>query len=259
VSDNSVLLLGDCIHHMEQLPNKSIDLCLVDPPYGVTQCKWDSVIPIKAMWDGLDSVMKERGVIAMTATQPFTATLIDSNKLMFKYCWTWKKNKSTGFLNAKKQPLRIIEDIVVFYKKQPAYYPQKTTGHEPVHSFVKHTGDGDTVGRTQTGFSGGGQTDRYPVNFLEFPVVNNDNSGNDKFHPTQKPVALLEYLIKTYTKERDTVLDFAMGSGSTGIAAHNLKRKFIGIEIDKNYFDIACRRINSHTKGTSHDHPSRKS
>ena len=181
----------------------------------------------------------------MFGSQPFTSALIMSNPKMFKYVWTWVKNKKTGFLNAKKQPLRQVEDIVVFYNKQPTYTPQKTQGHKPVNSLTKHTSDGSTMGKTKVGiFFGGGQTDRYPSNILAIPVVNNDNSNGDKFHPTQKPVALMEYLIKTYTNEGETVLDFTMGSGTTGCACLNTKRSFIGIELDPEYFKIAEKRIN---------------
>jgi site-specific DNA-methyltransferase (adenine-specific) len=213
-------------------------------PYGTTACKWDTIIPFEPLWGQYQRIIKDNGVIVLTASQPFTSALVMSNISWFKYSWVWIKNKKTGFLNAKKQPLRQVEDVTVFYRKQPTYNPQKTHGHKPVNSFTKHTSDGQTVGKTKIGISGGGQTDRFPSNVLYVPVVNNDNSNGDKFHPTQKPVALFEYLIKTYTNEGDTVLDNCMGSGTTGIACKNLNRNFVGIELDPEYFKIAEKRIN---------------
>ena len=195
------------------------------------------------MWKELKRITKDNTAIVLMANQPFTSMLICSNLEMYKYNWVWKKNKSTGFLNAKKQPLRALEDICVFYTKPCVYNPQKTTGHKPVNTFTKHTTDGETVGRTKLGISGGGQTDRYPTNIIEIPVMNNDGSHGDKVHPTQKPVALMEYLIKTYSNEGDVVLDFCAGSGTTGVAAKNLNRNFIGIEMDEGYFKVAQERI----------------
>lgn len=196
------------------------------------------------MWEQLKRVIKPNGAIVMTASQPFTSILVCSNLKMFKYDWCWFKNKRTGFLNAKKQPLRSKEEVLVFYTKQPTYNPIKTTGHRPVNNYTKHSGDGTTVGKTKVGVKGGGATDRYPFNVLQVPVVNQDGSSAEgKFHPTQKPVALMEYLIKTYTNEGETVLDFTMGSGSTGVACKTLNRNFIGIELDEKYFQIAKDRI----------------
>ncbi len=234
---------GDCLQVMKDISDKSVDLVLTDPPYGTTACKWDSAIPLEPMWKELKRVIKPNGAIVLMASQPFTSLLICSNLQDYKYNWIWSKNKSTGFLNAKKQPLRAIEDICVFYEKQPTYNPQKTTGHKPVNSFTKNTSDGDTMGKTKLGISGGGQTDRYPKNIIEIPVMNNDGSHGEKVHPTQKPVDLMEYLIKTYSNEGDVVLDFTMGSGTTGVACANLGRSFIGIEKDENYFKIARSRI----------------
>jgi len=239
------LMQGDCLERMKEIPDGSVDMVLTDPPYGTTQCSWDSVIPLEPMWNQLKRVIKPNGAIVIMANEPYSSVLICSNPKDFKYRWDWIKNKSTGFLNAKKQPLRCVEDICVFYKKQPTYNPQKTTGHKPVNSFTKHTSDGETMGKTKIGFSGGGQTDRYPKNIIEIPVVNNDGTSSDgvKTHPTQKPVALMEYLIRTYSDEGDSVLDFSIGSGTTGVAAQNLNRKFIGIELDEIYFNIAKDRI----------------
>ena len=239
------LINDDCLNAMKDIPDVSIDMILCDLPYGTTSCKWDTIIPFETLWEQYHRIIKPNGAIVLTASQPFTSSLIMSNIKRFKYTWTWLKNKKTGFLNAKKQPLRQVEDVVVFYDKQPTYIPQKTQGHKPVNSFTKHTSDGSTMGKTKIGIAGGGQTDRYPSNILTIPVVNNDNSNGDKFHPTQKPVALFEYLIKTYTNEGDLVLDNCMGSGTTGVACKNLNRNFIGIELDETYYDIAKKRINN--------------
>jgi len=240
------LMQGDCLGVMKDIPDGSVDMVLADPPYGTTACKWDSVIPFEPMWEQLKRVTKKNGAIVMTASQPFTSALVMSNPKMFKYDWVWKKNKSTGFLNAKRMPLRNKEDVLVFYKFPPTYNPQKTTGHKPVNSFTKHTSDGETVGVTQVGWKGGGSTERYPTCVKEFPVVNQDGTSEEgKYHPTQKPVALMEYFTKTYTNEGETVLDFTMGSGTTGVAAKNLNRDFIGIELDEGYFKIAQDRINN--------------
>lgn len=198
------------------------------------------------MWEQLNKVIKPNGVIVLHASQPFTTKLIASNYKMFKYCWVWEKNKKTGFLNAKKQPLRQTEDVVVFYNKQSVYNPQKTTGHKSVNAYTKRT-DGSTINKTRMGFSGGGQTDRYPSNIIKVNVINNDNSQKNKYHPTQKPVKLEEYLIKTYTNLDDTVLDFAAGSFTTGVACIRLRRKFIGIELDSTYFKIGIQRIKNYT------------
>ena len=241
---NQTLLLGDCLDLLGDVEPHSIDMVLADPPYGTTACKWDSVIPLEPMWEHLLRVTKPNGAIVMTASQPFTTALISSNMQMFKYDMCWVKNKKTGFLNAKKQPLRAKEDVVVFYHRQPTYNPQMSTGHKPVNSYTKHTGDGKTMGRTKKGISGGGSTERYPTNVLAISVVNQDGSSPEgRGHPTQKPVALMEYLIKTYTREGDTILDFAMGSGTTGVAARNLGRNFVGIEKDAEHFATAQGRL----------------
>lgn len=196
------------------------------------------------MWGQLKRIIKPNGAIVMTASQPFTSCLIMSNIKDFKYDYCWFKNKRTGFLNVKIQPLRTKEDIVVFYSKQPTYNPQKTTGHKPVNNYRKNTTDGDTMGKTRKGITGGGSTERYPFNVLQIPVVNQDGSSVEgKFHPTQKPVALMEYLIRTYTNDGETVLDFTAGSFTTGVACVNTNRKFIGIEKDKKYFELGTQRV----------------
>ena len=237
------LIHGDCLEEMKNIPDGSVDMVLADPPYGTTACKWDSIIPLEPMWEQLKRIIKPNGAIVMTASQPFTTTLISSNIKMFKYCWVWEKPKGTGHLNAKKQPMRYTEDAVVFYKSQCLYVPQKTTGHKAANvSSNKSKKQTQVYGKFEKQ-SKGGQTDRYPKNIIQF---NNVNSSHGIVHPTQKPVALMEYLIKTYTNKGETVLDFAMGSGTTGVACKNLNRDFIGIELDKDYFRIAENRIKKH-------------
>lgn len=232
------LMLGDCLERMKEIPDGSVDMVLTDPPYGTTACKWDSIIPLEPMWARLKRIIKPNGAIVMTAQTPFDKVLGVSNLSMLKYEWVWEKNAATGHLNAKKAPMKAHENILVFYRSQPTYNPQKTTGHKPVNSYTKRNGDGECYGKTIE-VSGGGNTDRYPRSIQVF--------GSDKqkirLHPTQKPVALMEYLIKTYTNEGETVLDFTMGSGTTGVACVNLNRNFIGIELDENYFNIAKERI----------------
>ncbi len=236
------LMQGDCLERMKEIPDGSVDMILTDPPYGTTACKWDSIIPLEPMWEQLKRIIKPNGAIVMTASQPFTTTLIASNMKMFKYCWVWEKPKGTGHLNANKMPMRYTEDICVFYSKPPAYIPQKTKGHKPANTNGRRKKDTDVYGKFNEQITGG-YTERHPKNIIK---VNNVNSAHGIVHPTQKPVALMEYLIKTYTNENETVLDFTMGSGSTGVAAKNLNRNFIGIELDENYFNIAKERINKH-------------
>lgn len=227
---------GDCLEEMKRIPDGSVDMILTDPPYGTTACKWDSIIPLEPMWEQLKRIIKPNGAIVMTASQPFTTTLIASNIKQFKYCWVWEKESGTGFLNAKKQPLRNTEDVIVFYKKPPLYNPQMRKGFKP-YTCKQGEKKTDNYGK-QTGAVTVSNGDRYPLTALKFP------RDKDKKHPTQKPVALMEYMIKTYTNEGETVLDFTMGSGTTGVACVNTGRKFIGIELDENYFNIAKERIN---------------
>jgi site-specific DNA-methyltransferase (adenine-specific) len=233
------LIQGDCLEEMKNIPDGSIDMVLTDPPYGTTACKWDSVIDLPLMWEQLKRVIKPNGAIVMTASQPFTTTLISSNMKMFKYCWVWEKPKGTGHLNAKKMPMRYTEDITVFYAKLPTYNAQMTTGHKPANTSGRRKKETDVYGSFKEQITGG-YTERHPKNIIKF---NNVNSAHGIVHPTQKPVALMEYLIKTYTNEGETVLDFTMGSGTTGVACKNLNREFIGIELDETYFNIAKQRI----------------
>lgn len=235
------ILQGNCLDVMLRIPDSSIDMILADLPYGVTQNDWDQIIPFERLWDEYRRVTKLNVAIVLTATQPFAAQLIVSNPKMFRYDLIWRKNKSTGFLNANRMPLRQHESILVFYRRLPVYHPQKTKGHPPVHSFTKHTGDGTNYGKTKQGIKGGGQTDRHPTSVIDIPVVNNDS--NVKIHPNQKPVELFEYLIRTFTNADDIVLDNCIGSGTTAIACLNTHRHFIGIEQDAKFCRLANERV----------------
>ena len=232
---------GECLEIMKSIPSGSIDSIITDPPYGTTACKWDSVINFDLMWEQLNRIIKPNGAIVLFGSEPFSSALRMSNIKNYKYDWIWEKPTATGHLNAKKQPMRAYENISVFYKSQPTYNPQKTTGHERKVSSAdskRNCKKTDVYGEHRlTGYD---STERYPRNVITFST----DKQKSKLHPTQKPVALMEYIIKTYTNEGETVLDFTMGSGSTGVAAKNLNRKFIGIEQDDNYFKVATERIN---------------
>ena len=236
-----ILYKGDCIEEMQKIPNESIQMILSDLPYGTTaRNEWDKKIPLEPLWEQWLRILKPNGVIALWSQMPFTAELVMSNPQLFRYEWIIEKTKGTGFLNAKKMPLKVHENVLIFYKSLPIYNPQKTTGHKPVNSYTKHVDNGSNYGDSVIGISGGGNTDRFPRDIIKFKW----DTQKSKLHPTQKPVAANEYFIKTYTNEGDTVLDCCMGSGSTGVAALNTGREFIGIEMDENYFDIAQNRLN---------------
>lgn len=232
------LLQGDCLKLMKELPDKSVDMVLCDLPFGVTQNSWDIVIPFDKLWNEYHRISKENAAIVLHCQQPFTTRLIISNPKEFKYCWIWYKHYARGFLNAKKRPLKVHEDIAVFYRKQCTYNPQMKKG--------KFRSKGNSA--KQRGCYGNYNAVR-TVNNIYYPqsILNFAGCANSELlHPTQKPVDLLEYLIKTYTNEGETVLDNCMGSGSTGVACANTNRDFIGIELDKNYFKIAKERIENH-------------
>lgn len=243
---NINLMLGDCLERMKEIPSGSVDMVLTDPPYGTTACKWDSIIPLEPMWEQLKRVIKPNGAIVMTASQPFTSALVMSNPSMFKHEWIWKKNAGSNFGAVRYQPMKEHESVIVFGGKKLHYEPIKQlrseVGMQMVASGVKSKpskGD-DVYGGLNQGYDNSSCDPmmRYPSSVQKF----NRERGH---HPTQKPVALMEYLIKTYTNEGDTVLDFTMGSGSTGVAAVNTGRDFIGIEMDEGYFKIAQERINN--------------
>ena len=232
------LVLGDCLERMAEIAAGSVDLVLTDPPYGTTACKWDAVIPFEPMWEQVWRVLKPNGAAVFTASQPFTSALVMSQAQSFKYDWTWDKvNGVRGHLNAKRQPMRRKEDVLVFYKAQCTYNPQMREGGYV--SRKTKPGQSDGFGRVTGIDTGKSVTQLNPVNVLSIP----GHDPNNSFHPTQKPVALMEYLIRTYTDEGQTVLDFTMGSGTTGVACVNTGRSFIGIERDEKYFKIAQDRI----------------
>lgn len=231
---------GDCLDILPSIPDRSVHLILCDLPYGTTaRNEWDNIIPMDKLWTQFDRILIDNGVIALWSQMPFSAYLVTSNPRMFRYEWIIEKTKGTGFLNAKKMPLKTHENVLIFYKSLPTYNPQKTTGHTPVNSFTKHVDNGSNYGDSKIGISGGGNTDRYPRDVLKFKW----DTQKSKLHPTQKPIAANEYFIKTYTNEGNTVLDCCMGSGTTGVACKNLNRNFIGIEKDENYYNIAKKRI----------------
>ena len=233
------LMQGDCLELMKNIPDGSVDMVLTDPPYAKTQNHWDSIIPLDPMWEQLKRIIKPSGVIILFGQNTFTFKLGLSNEQMFRYTMVWEKTKAGGFLNANRMPLQAHEDVLVFYKRLPTYNPQFKEGQPYVKKAVTN-GDGGNYGKfNRVGSINVNEGKRYPRSVVQF---SNDNHGS--LHPTQKPVALMEYLIKTYTNEGETVLDFTMGSGTTGIAAVNLNRNFIGIELDEGYYNIAQDRIN---------------
>ena len=233
------LMHGDCLEKMKEIPDGSIDLILTDPPYGTTACKWDSIIPLDLMWEQLKRIIKPKGAIILLGAQPFTSILICSNLTMYKHNWVWEKSRSGSAISAKYCPVKIHEDILVFCKSSPNYYPILEVGKP-------YTRKCNTETENNHKFGTDGKVDvintgtRYPKS-IRFEKQN--WSKQQQVHPTQKPVALMEYLIKTYSIEGETVLDFTMGSGTTGVACMNTNRKFIGIEKDNNYFQIAKYRI----------------
>ena len=234
------LYKGDCLEVMQTIEDKSIDAIITDPPYGTTACKWDSVIDFQLMWKQLNRIIKPNGAIVLFGSHPFTSALISSNIKNYKYDWIWDKRMKVGMLNCKRMPLRQHEDIIIFNAKN-VYNPQMTKGKFR-NKKIQPTKDFQTYGQLKNPIDNFND-DYYPSSIIEF----SNAKQKGKVHSTQKPVKLMEYLIKTYTNEDETVLDFTMGSGSTGIAYKNLKRNFIGIEKDEKYFEIAKQRINNAT------------
>lgn len=291
---------GDCLELLSQVPDKSVDMILCDLPYGTTQCKWDSIIPLKdyaysasdkskfyyeeeylffqmknngmtyqeaktcweankktGLWSHYNRIIKDNGTILLFAQTPFDKTLGCSNPEMLRYEWIWEKTQATGHLNAKKMPMKAHENILVFYKNLPIYHPQMTEGHAPVHSYTKYVSTQNATeiyGETKTEVSGGGNTSRYPRSVLTF----SSDKQTSHLHPTQKPVALCEYLIQTYTNPGDIILDNCFGSGTTLVAALNLDRKYVGFEKEIKYFHIAKKRIRKAKKEKQNAKRSRK-
>ena len=242
---------GDCLELMKDIPDKSIDMILCDLPYGTTACKWDTIIPFEPLWEQYERVIKDNGAIVLTASQPFTSALVMSNPKMFKCEWIYKKRCASNFAQAKYMPMKEHESVLVFGKGKVNYYPIKEervgSGKERAkyaYTDKSRHASGEFVGAIKGNYNkendSGNDELRYPSSVQEF---NNRAKGDRGLHPTQKPVALLEYLIKTYTQECEVVLDNAMGSGTTGVACVNTNRKFIGMELDEKYFEIAKKRI----------------
>lgn len=244
-----MLIHGDCLEEMKKLPDNSVDMCLTDPPYGTTACKWDTVIPFEPMWKELHRIVKDNGAICLFGSEPFSSHLRMSNIKRFKYDWIWIKNRGTGHVHAKNRPMKRHEIISVFSlgvtlhegqsKCRMIYFPQGVKKLTKPILNVADKSSNVVMGKRPSHRDNYQTHTGYPFQDLSFKVVSNIHNS----HPTQKPVALLEYLIKTYTLGGETVLDFTMGSGSTGVACKNLNRNFIGIEKDKTYFDIAVKRI----------------
>lgn len=234
---------GDCLELMKDIPDKSIDMILCDLPYGTTACKWDNIIPFEPLWKQYNRIIKDNGAIVLFGREPFTSKLITSNIKNYKHKWVWNKKQSGSFANAKYMPLQIDEDIVVFCSGRVNYYPIMRKGK------MRKKGGSKKKLQTMEGLKNeyfSYNDIYYPINIIEFA---NCKNKSERVHPTQKPVALLEYLIKTYTNENETVLDNCMGSGSTGVACINTNRNFIGIELDEDYFNIAKDRIENAEKG----------
>lgn len=237
--------LGDCLDLMPSIPSKSVDMILCDLPYGTTACEWDSIIDMGRLWAEYERVIKDNGAIVLTACNEFTFALYNSNPKIFKYRWIWKKSLATGFLLAKKQPMRDFEDVLVFYKKQPTYNPISFRKGKGGKREWQNTSIVSIYDFKQSQCQI--HEERRPTTVLEFQSANNGSTiGGSSIHPTQKPVALFEYLIKTYTNEGELVLDNCSGSGTTAIACMNANRRFICIERDENYHRKSIERISNH-------------
>ena len=245
----SKIICGDTIEEMSKLESNSIDLILCDLPYGTTQCKWDTIIPFDKLWEQYERIIKYNGAIVLTACQPFTSNLVMSNPNLFRYSLVWEKSKSTGYLNSKKMPMRSHEDILVFYKKLPTYNPQMTDGepydkgkaHRPTDVYREQKGEIHV--KNESG-------KRFPRSVQYFKTAESEGKVQ---HPTQKPISLMEWIIKTYTHEGDIVLDNCIGSGTTAIACIRTNRKYIGIELSEEYVEITNNRIKEELKINEYD------
>ena len=235
------LFKGDCLELMKGIPDESIDMILCDLPFGTTKNQWDSVIPMDQLWEQYTRLLKVGGVVALFGDEPFSSNLRLSNPKWYRYDWYWIKNHGTGFLNAKRMPLKAVETVSIFYPRLPLYNPQMRTGYSSYTATTHSNSSNYNNYKLTTTISNG---ERYPLNAIKFNKVVRGQ------HPTQKPVDLLEYLIKTYTNEGMTVLDNTMGSGSTGVACVNTNRNFIGMELDEDYFKIAKERIEKADRST---------
>lgn len=241
-----MLYKDDCFNIFPLIKDKSIDMILCDLPYNTTKAKWDNALDLELLWNHYRRIIKDNGAILLFAQTPFDKILGCSNLEWLRYEWIWEKTQATGWLNAKKMPMKAHENILVFYKNPPTYNPQKTTGHKPMHSYTKKPevqNKTELYGAMNKVISGGGDTDRYPRSVLTFPSDKQKTKLDGTIHPTQKPLALCEYLIKTYTNEGDLVLDNTAGSGTTGLAAENLNRNYILIEKEEKWCEVIKKRI----------------
>ena len=235
----SALFQGDCLEVMKYIPDASIDMILCDLPYGTTACKWDTIIPFDKLWEQYKRIIKPNGVITLFGREPFSSKVRLSNESNYRYDWIWEKSKATNFLFAKQMPLIAHEDIMIFYKKLPTYNPQKTKG-KPYNKGVEKRNEIEAVGKIGNGnFIINESGDRNPRSVIYFRTAESEG----KLHPTQKPLELMKYLIKTYSNENDLVLDNCMGSGTTCLASKELNRKFIGIEKEPKYYELAVGRV----------------
>ena len=241
---NGEAWLGDCLELMQNIPDGSVDMILADLPYGTTQCSWDSIIPFEPLWAQYKRIIKPNGAIVLTASQPFTSALVMSNLKMFKYEWIWDKKFAGNFVTANKRPLNTFEEIVVFYNNQPTYNPQKTKRDKPITSGKRCHPRHITGTEENVTYEAEKKTydDKHPTTIISIPR----QIGKGTSHPTEKPIELMEYLVKTNTNENDMVLDNTMGSGTTNLACIKLNRKSIGIEKEKQYYDVAVRRLSSY-------------
>lgn len=234
----------DCLEGMKHIEDKSIDMILCDLPYGVTQNKWDIIIPFCKLWKQYKRIIKDNGAIVLFSMQPFTSLLVISNWRWFKQELIWCKNNGGNFMNTDIMHLQRHENIIVFGKGKITYNPQVSEGHKPTNTYTKNTSDGDNYGKTKKGFKGGGSTKRHPTTLLFYKVVNG-NSKDKVEHPNQKPVSLIKYLIKTYSNQGEVILDNCSGSGTTAEGAIATYRDFICFEKEKKYYDISVRRLSA--------------
>jgi site-specific DNA-methyltransferase (adenine-specific) len=245
----SILVHADCFDVFPFIEDNSIDAIICDLPYGTTNGKWDSILDLDKLWVQYKRIIKENGVIVLFAQTPFDKVLGCSNLEWLKYEWIWEKTQATGYFNAKKMPMKAHENILVFYKNLPTFNPQKTEGHKPINSYTKKAevcNKTEVYGKVNEDFSGGGETIRYPRSVQVFASDKQKTKLDGTIHPTQKPLALLEMLVKSYTNEGDLVLDNTMGSGTCGLASIKNNRNFIGIEKEKKYFDVSVKRVSSY-------------
>jgi len=247
------ILLGDCLELMKDIPNGSIDMILCDLPYGTTQIKWDIIIPFEPLWKQYERIIKENGAIVLTASQPFTSALVMSNSKLFRYEWIYEKGQGTNYALSKKQPIKNHENVLVFYKSQPTYNPIMVSKSDETLKRAKrnhYSNDIDSEHKTILVRRGDCDTNElgYPKTVQYFKGERNNQFKTNVFHPTQKPISLFEYLIKTYTNENDLVLDNTAGSGTTAIACLNTNRQFIVMEKEQKYYDIILKRVGDFNK-----------